>query len=125
MATDTQRDIKLDANGDWSVSAGDLELVSGAAAIVQSVKIRLAFFKGEWFLDWDAGIPYFQSVFAKISNPQLLSDIFRKAILETVGISTIHDLTLTVDRSARTLTVSFRAETDVGLLDFSNTLPTG
>jgi hypothetical protein len=125
MAADTKRDIKLTTAGDWSVVAGDLELVSGADAIVQSVRIRLQFFKGEWFLDWNAGIPYFQSVFAKISNPQLLQDIFRKAILETVGINAIQNLTLTIDGASRGLAVSFQAETDVGLLDFSNTLPTG
>lgn len=110
------RDIKLDGDGDLSVSGGDLEMVSDADGILQSINTRLQFFQGEWFLDEDAGIPYFQSVLIKNPDPNVLSAIFRETILETPGVSALNDLTLDFDRSARRLSVSFRVETDLGQL---------
>ena len=118
----TTRDIALDGNGDWQVTAGDLVLVAGQAAILQAIRIRLQFFKGEWFLDEDAGVPYFQSVLVKNPDPNLLQTIFRDAILATPGVLGLPSLTLTLDRSTRSLTVAFRASTDEGELDATVTL---
>jgi hypothetical protein len=119
MATDTPRDLQLDTDGDFAISGGDLQIVSGADAIVQAVKIRLQFFRGEWYLDEDAGLPYFQSVLVKNPDPNVLHSVFRRAILDTPGVLEITSLTLTFDRAERTLTVAFRISTDVGELDSS------
>lgn len=110
----TNRDIALDDDGDLSVSGGDLQLVSGADAIVQAVRIRLQFFRGEWFLDVDAGVPYFQDVLVKNPDPNVLQAVFRAAILETPGISELTALSIDFDRTNRRLSVSYRADTDVG-----------
>lgn len=114
MAADTVRDLALDDDGDITVSGGDLQLVSGAEAIVQAVRIRLQFFRGEWFLDTEAGVPYFQDVLVKSPDANVLQALFRNAILETPGVSAVNGLTLTFDRTNRSLSVSYRAETDVG-----------
>ncbi len=62
MSATTVRDVSLDNAGDFKVAAGDLTLIAGNDAIVQAVRIALQFFKGEWFLNLEAGIPYFHSV---------------------------------------------------------------
>lgn len=113
---DTVRDIALDTDGDLKVEAGDLVLVSGADAIVQAVRIRLQFFRGEWFLDLSAGLPWFQSVLIKNPDPNILHTVFRDEILGTPGILSLSSLTLTSDTAARTLTVRYRADSDVGEL---------
>ena len=112
----TVRDIKLDTAGDLEVAAGDLVLVSAADAIVQAVRIRLQFFKGEWYLDLDAGVPYYQSVLVKNPDPGVLQTVFRKALLETPGVLAVNALSLTQDRAARSLRVDYRVSTDVGEL---------
>lgn len=114
--TDTVRDLALDTNGDFTLTSGDLQLVSGADAIVQAVRIRMQFFKGEWFLDLDAGIPYFQEIFVKNPNPNVLQSLFRQALLETPGILAIESLSLAFDGATRRLTVNYRVSTDVGEL---------
>lgn len=122
MAADTPRTLKLDADGDLDFSTGNLQVLAGAEAIVQGVLVRLQFFKGEWFLDLDAGIPYFQSVLVKNPDPNVLQTIFREAILATPGVLALTSLVLTLDRVTRRLTVAFRISTDVGELDASTEL---
>jgi hypothetical protein len=117
MAADTVRDLALDADGDFEVSGGDLQLVAGAEAVLQAIRIRLQFFKGEWFLDEDAGVPFFQSVLVKSPDANVLQAVFRTAILETPGVEALPSLTLTFDRAARRLSVAFRVSTDLGELD--------
>ena len=117
MATDTPRDIKLTDDYDWDVSAGDLAILTGADAIVQSVKLHLQFFKGEWFLDLDAGIPYFQDVLIKNPDPNLLQSVFRNALLAIPGVLEIISLSLAIDNETRTLAIDMRLSTDVGELD--------
>lgn len=110
----TVRDIALDVNGDLSVSNGALQMVSDEAAIVQAIRIRMQFFKGEWFLDLDAGIPFFQSVLVKNPDNATLDYVFRKALLETPGVLSVLSLSARVDRSIRRLFVSYRVDTSLG-----------
>lgn len=110
------RDIKLGLDGDWDVSSGDLGGVDGADAIIQSSSLHLQFFKGEWFLDLGAGVPWFQSVLGKIRDPNILKPIFRKALLEPLGTVSVESLDLQIERSSRTLRVAFQTLSNVGLL---------
>jgi hypothetical protein len=110
------RDLQLDTDGDLELEAGDLVLIRGAEAIIQAVNIALQFVKGEWFYDLEAGVPYFQDVLVKNPSPDLLQSTFRKAVLEVKGIESVTSLSLTLDRSTRTLSVGWSAVSDVGLL---------
>ncbi len=118
----TARDIKLDTNGDWEVSGGDLQLISDGPSIVQAIEIALQFFKGEWFLDLDAGVPWYQNVLVKNPDPNLLHSIFRKAISDVEGVTEVTALDLSIDNATRTLSVSFRVATDVGELSSTVTV---
>lgn len=122
MSSTTARDIALDADGDIEVTLGDLRLVRGLDAIAQSLAIRLQFYKGEWFLDEEAGTPLYQDVLVKNPSPTLLQSIFRERILGTKGVTSILKLDLELDTATRRLTVSGSAMTDLGLLDFTETV---
>lgn len=113
-------DLKLDSQGDLAIESGDLVILSGVDAIAQHLKIRLRFFLGEWFLNLDEGIPYFERVFVKSPNIPEIRALYRRAILTTPGVATIDDLTVDFDGSSRVLSVTFAGETDTGEpLDFS------
>jgi hypothetical protein len=116
MATDTARDILLDANHDLAVSGQDLQLVAGKDAIRQALDIRLKFFRGEWFLDLNIGMPWLQQVLIKGPSPSLLTAVFRKEILGTPGVKSLSSLDLQFDRATRMLSGSFSCDTDAGLL---------
>lgn len=104
--------------GDLQILNGDLSLTSGSSGIAQNLRIRLNFFKGEWFLDATQGMPYFQNVLVKQPNSQAIRAIFRKAILTTPGVTSVSNLELDLDNSLRKLSVSFEAETIEGPLSF-------
>lgn len=100
---------------------GDLDLVQGQFTIVTDVarcaaivlRNKFLFNRGEYFLNVNEGVPWFQYVFVK--NPSLLAvkSIFSQVILGTQGIKSIISLTVTrtPDRKA---SFSFRALADNG-----------
>lgn len=109
------QDIALDAFGDLLFTDGDLSFVRGAEAVQQSLKIRLRFFQGEWFLDVNAGLPYSTQILVKNPNLVALRAIYRREIEETVGVGELRRLLLTYD-PARILKVQYSVVTDLGEL---------
>jgi hypothetical protein len=117
----TIRGLKLDGNGDLLRQNGAFVLVSGSEAIVQSVRVRLQFFLGEWFLDESVGVPYYEQILVKNPDLSVIRQIIRKVIVDTVGITELKTLELNLDRGARLLYVSFVAAADTGqLIQVSN-----
>lgn len=111
-----ERDLKLDADGDLLFEGGDMVLDSGASSIVSDVRARLNTFRGEWFLDQEIGIPYFDDVLVKRPNLPAIRAIFRDAMLETPGIAEIVSMAFDYDGAQRRMTLKFRAATDTGEL---------
>ena len=113
----TVRDIKLSAENDLMVSGRDLVMVSDLEAVEQAVRIKLQFIKGEWFLDANAGTPYFDGVFGKGNGLHLVSSLLRRSILDVPGVNEVTALNLSVNNETRKLTVSFKASTDLGEIE--------
>lgn len=109
-------DLKLDTAGDLAVETGDFVLISDSDETVQSVRIRLRFYLGEWFLDNRLGVPFYEQVFVK--NPDLtqVEGLLRGVILETPGMATLTSYRQTLDGETRTLTVTWAGTTDDGTL---------
>ena len=99
--------------------------VSGIDEIAQRVKIRLLFIRGEWPLNTELGTPYFdeelqRGLISKGVEPAAVAFIFREVIEQTPGVvRVVEGPELSLDVATRALSVSFRAETDAGLLDYS------
>lgn len=72
----------------------DVVFINGASPVAQSqqdivaqrLKITLQTFLGEWFLDIDTGIPYFQQILNKIRSKSTVDTIFQQAILNDPGV---------------------------------------
>ena len=108
----------LDSNNDLIVRFGSLLTVADGAEVVQHVRSRLLFYLAEWFLDIDAGVPYFQEIFTKPANLANIESIFKSKILRTPGVKRLTDFSMTYEGgSSRTLSVSFSAETTFGFID--------
>lgn len=80
-----------------------------ADRVHQRLMARLRMFKGEWFLNVDAGMPYFQHILRKVSDTRSLRAIFTQAILGVGGVKELVDLGLDLEPRTRRLTVTFRA----------------
>ena len=98
--------------GDLALVDGQFVLVDGAEGIAQHIRGRLELFRGEWFLDTREGMPYFEEVFVKNPDLDVIRSIFRKAILETPGVASVIDANVTMDSAKRTARVTFAALLD-------------
>lgn len=113
-------DLQLDTTGDLELtSAGDdLVLVDGGEAIAQDVRTRLRTFQGEWFLNPDIGMPYFQKILGQKPRYAFLVAIFTDAISQTPGIIKISDLVLDFNGEDRILSVNFKADSTAGPIEY-------
>ena len=108
----------LDSNNDLVIEGGQLKLVSDGAEVVQHVKTRLLFYLEEWFLNLQAGTPYFQQIFTKPVNLANIESIIKSRILNTPEVKTLLEFSMDYEGdSVRKLNVSFSAETSYGVID--------
>lgn len=114
-------DLQLDdLTGDLVLVNGDLQL---AADPVQQVSIRLKFVRGEWFLDVEVGVPYFEDVFVKQPDLDRIRAMYRTVIAETLGISDVRQIDLQYVPETRGLRVIWSADTEAGEIDGTAQLP--
>lgn len=109
-------DLKLDANGDLDISTLDLQITSldGRDDLRQQIQIRLQFFQGEWFLNTDFGMPYFQTIFRKGITKDVVDNIIRQQVLAIDGVVAVENLTSTLNFRTRDYTCTFKAVCDDG-----------
>jgi hypothetical protein len=109
------RDLQCDPlTRDLVLTRGDLTLVSGVPAIRQAVEFAMRSFRGEWFLDTSAGVPYFQQVLVKGANINALKATFSAAVLAVPGIASVPTMALAYNGTTRTLRIEWSATTDTG-----------
>lgn len=121
----TVRDIRIDeSTRDLVVAAGDLQLVEDVAAIRQDVDQALGAFKGEWFLDLDEGVPYFDVVLVKNPKAELLRSAYRDRILARRGVKSLLAFEITYAPDTRTLSVEWTADTDLSELPVTGSTET-
>jgi len=102
-------DLLLTNDRDLDLTTGDMQLLDGALAIKQNLDIRFDFFLGEYFLDRNLGVPWYQKILGKQSTKPVIDNIFKKVILTTAGILELIDYNSIYDGAHRSLTVSFKA----------------
>lgn len=104
------------------IPAGDIDLgpdrrgvlLRGPEFVRTKLSQRLRFFLGEWFIDRRQGVPYFQDVFVKNPDLDVVRAIFRQVMVSIQEVSSIPMLDLTYDSGARRLAVSFDAHLVAG-----------
>ena len=83
------------------ITNGTTPVVSEAGAnVAQRLYIMLRTFMGEWYLNTEHGVPYFQSILGKKNTKQAIDLIFQQKILAEEGVQEILEFssTLNVDR---------------------------
>lgn len=75
-------DLFLDADGNLAVARK-------AEAVAQHVRQRLMTFRGEWFLDTSAGVPWLDQILGKQYDPALAEAVVKAEILDTDGVTEI------------------------------------
>lgn len=114
--------FKRDANGDLKFP---LELAYGLEAVAILIRDRLRLFKGEWFLDLTAGIPYLpsddgvtvteeESILGRAFDPVRVRAAVLTEILSTPGVVDVPVLRTKFDGPTRVLSITWVARTQFG-----------
>lgn len=75
--------------------------------VQQKLKLKLSVFQGEWYLDNTLGINYFEQVFVKNPNINLIEDVFKAKILEVDEVDEILEFNLLFDKVLRKFIIDF------------------
>lgn len=111
--------IFVDNNNDIVMVDGGLLLVTGLEEMRQSVGQALRSFEGDWFLNLELGLPYFQSILQKATSVSEVENIFLDTISNIPGVLDLETFQLSFDKTTRRADISFRALTSNGILDFN------
>lgn len=106
-------------NGDLSTDSGDIAWATSVEAIAQHCTIRFRTFLAEYWLNLNIGIDYYGKILVKNPNLVTVQSIFRRTILGTPGVVALLSFEMALDKTTRTASVTFRASTTDGPLDYS------
>lgn len=99
--------IALDENHETYVENGRVARKYNSDAVVQTVKTRLLLIRQEWFLNLDAGLPWFAVMLGKRANLPVIKSYVVKQILSTDGVVEILRVDIVADRATRKFELSF------------------
>jgi len=97
----------LDKNLDWRFGKGRAVYKTNAKAIEQNVQTRLRSFRGDWYLDVDAGVNWIEL----LGNPGTEKRIIRaveSTVLQTEGVISIQELKIIRRDSTRGVKIRIR-----------------
>lgn len=95
-------------DGDFLLSKGDVLLVDGDAELAQTLRTELETAKGEWFLDVDMGLDR-EPFESKPTNEEAIRTALIDVITSHPQIESVETIDLALNKSTRTLLVSFVA----------------
>ncbi len=116
-------DIALGDDGDMALGDdGGPYLTSGLAGVAQLCRIALLLFRGEWFQDLDAGVPWManavvseeQAVLGQPPNEDAVRAVVRDTLLAVPGVLAVTTLTTSFAAATRTLTITWAVRTVFG-----------
>ena len=111
--------LLLTADNDLAIIDGSLKKVTGAEEIAQKIKQVLLASEGDWFLDLEQGLPFFQTIFLKATSVSAIESIYLDAIGSVPGVIDIVSFRLDYDPSTREASITFKVNTSDGVLDFN------
>lgn len=107
---------------DIKIVNGDLVLISGVDEVTQEILCSLRTFLGEWFLDNSIGVPWFQQVFVKNVEKSVVDALIINTICSVPGVQTLLSYTSTINTSTRAMTISFKAQSTSGIVNYSGSV---
>jgi hypothetical protein len=104
------KDLLLTESGDLSIN--DSADVTVTDSVIQAIQIRLRWFLGEWKINTDYGIPYYDDIFVKNPSLPIIEDLIRSEILKVDEVDSVEDITITIDSQKRSAKITFTVVVD-------------
>lgn len=118
------KDLALDPlTNDLLLIQRSAVLVDDVDQIAQNLAIRLRFFRGEWFLNTLAGIPYFEYFFVKAPNQIQVESFLLDEIANTEGVEQVTEFSSSYDGASRSFGVNFSVKTINGEIAIDQEIP--
>ena len=102
-------DILLDSAGDLRLD-GNNDLIL-AESLVQEINVRLRWFKGEWPFDETKGTDWFDTVFVKNPDDELIRQMVEQLLYSFDEISEVESVAVEADARERKAVITWRAAT--------------
>ena len=102
-------DILLDSAGDLRLD-GNNDLIL-AESLVQEINVRLRWFKGEWPFDETKGTDWFDTVFVKNPDDELIRQMVEQILYSFDEISEVESVAVEADARERKAVIAWRAAT--------------
>ena len=107
--------FELDASGDIQLEDGQIKTISDRLeSIRQKATVALNTFEGEWFLDVNFGVPYREEILIKNPSVSRISAVLRDTLESVNGVTTVTELSISIDRATRTLSAEFELNIETG-----------
>lgn len=111
--------LLLTEHSDLAIIDGGLQYVTGIDEIAQKTKDVLTRSEGDWFLDLDQGLPFFQEIFRKAQSLSYIENIYLDTIGSIPGIIDIVQFRIDFEPATRVADITFKATTSDGVLNFN------
>lgn len=119
---DKMSDLQQTSRGDIEIVNNTLVLVESEDEVKQRLAQRLRTFFGEWFLDNEIGLPYYENIFIKNPNAGLVEAIIKDEITDTPGVLELLSFDIEIDKATRHLTVDFMVRATTGNVEVEVTI---
>ena len=80
---------------------GNIKIIEGVESLAENIDQRLQLFRGKYFLDTTAGVPYFEEIITKPVDPGLASSVLNAEILKESEVTNIGKVSASLDRNLR------------------------
>jgi len=115
-------DEKLDiVSHDMAFTGYDEQIVSDKDQVLQNIKIRLLLVMGELFDNTLAGVDYFGQIFKKNADPAVIDALIQSTIKNTPEVVDLISYSSNLDRSQRSMSITFKVDTIYGQSEITNT----
>lgn len=106
--------------GAYSDYINDGGIASGKDQVRQNIEDRLRMVYGEWFLNTEIGVPWFDKVFVKNPDLSAIDIILKTTILGTSEVDELLAYKSSLDRTRRVFSVTFTALSIYGEVVLNN-----
>ena len=106
-------DLQL-SGGDLQIKDFDFALTTRDTVIAQRVQRHLLLFKGDYWLDTELGVPYYQSILGTRNSLDTVQAIFINSIREVEGVDEIIKFDIVFNDSTRTVTIELSFKDNFG-----------
>lgn len=97
-------DLRI-SGSDLQIKDYDFLLTTKENVIAQRVQRHLLLFKGDYWLDTELGVPYYQSILGTKNSLDTVQAIFINSITEVEGVDEVTKFDIAFNESTRNVTI--------------------